>query len=201
MQSQTKERWEIDTSRSQLRFTLRHIVVSEIQGLFSGWGGAMTVDPDRVPVIKVQAWIDVASIDTGAPERDAHVRSSEFLDTASFPRAQFTSTNVVLRKDGAATLTGRLELHGISRDLDLDVTAGATWIDDQGAMRAAYTARGSIDRQAFGLHWNQDLDIGGVVVGDRVEIEARGELVRTGYADFARPGPPRATDAGARPQQ
>jgi polyisoprenoid-binding protein YceI len=194
---QTKEHWEIDVSRSQLRFTLRHIVVSEIEGFFGGWGGQMTLDPDHDPRIQIQAWIDVASIDTGSPERDAHVRSSEFLDAARFPRAQFTSTDVALRKDGAATVSGRLQLHGISRDVDLEVTAGGTWIDDRGAMRATYTARGRIDRQAFGLHWNQDLDIGGVVVGDKVEIEARGELVRTAHADFARPETPRAKDAEA----
>ena len=125
MQTQSKERWEIDASRSQLRFTLRHIVVSEIQGFFGGWGGEMTVDPDRSPRIQVQAWIDVGSIETGSAERDAHVRSSEFLDTARFPRAQFTSTDVALRNDGAATVTGRLQLHGISRDPEL-----AQWLAD-----------------------------------------------------------------------
>jgi polyisoprenoid-binding protein YceI len=186
MDAQGRERWEIDGSNSRLEFSLRHIVVSEIQGRFSSWGGEMVFDPQYVPRTQIEAWIDLASIDTGSADRDAHLRSAEFLDTTVFRRAQFTSTDVKLLRDGEASVTGRLQLHGISRTVELRVIAQRTWVDDHGLMRAQYRVQGAIDRQSFGLHWNQDLDVGGIVVGDKVEIDARVEVVRTARADYAR---------------
>jgi polyisoprenoid-binding protein YceI len=93
---------------------------------------------------------------------------------------------VALKSEGEATVTGRLQLHGLTRQVELEVVARRTWVDDHGLRRALYSVRGQINRQAFGLHWNQDLDIGGVVVGDKVEIDARVEVFRTAHADFAR---------------
>jgi len=157
--------------------------VSEIQGQFRTWGGEMTLAPDDVASAEIRVWVDVISIDTGSAERDAHVRSAEFLDTAQFPRAEFNSTAVRLRRDGEAEVTGFLQLHGISRPVDIVVVAKQTWLDDKGLMRAAYDVDAEIDRQAFGLRWNQDMDIGGFVVGDRVHLRARLEMVRVADAD------------------
>ncbi|HXT99984.1 MAG TPA: YceI family protein [Polyangia bacterium] len=180
---EARERWEIDGGKSWLGFSLRHIVVSEIQGQFRTWGGEMTLAPDDVASAEIRVWVDVISIDTGSAERDAHVRSAEFLDTAQFPRAEFNSTAVRLRRDGEAEVTGFLQLHGISRPVDIVVVAKQTWLDDKGLMRAAYDVDAEIDRQAFGLRWNQDMDIGGFVVGDRVHLRARLEMVRVADAD------------------
>jgi polyisoprenoid-binding protein YceI len=191
------ERWEIDSRNSKLDFSLRHIVVSEIQGRFESWGGEMLSDPDYGPRTQIQVWVDLASVDTGSPERDAHIRSAEFLDVTRLPRALFTSTGVALERDGEATVTGRLQLHGVTREVELEVVARRTWVDDDGQRRALYSVRGQIDRQAFGLHWNQDLDVGGIVVGDKVAIEARVEMVRTARAEFARAGRPDAAETAA----
>jgi len=174
-----KELWEIDSASSHLGFSLRHIVVSEIHGQFASWGGQMIFDPEDVDRSLIRVWIDVASIDTGSVERDAHLRSPEFLDVARFPRAEFTGTGVAIVRDGEAVLSGRLRLHGISRNVELAVATERIWTDASKRPRAAYLLHGKVDRQAFGLHWNQDLDFGGVVVGDRVELAARVELVRT----------------------
>jgi polyisoprenoid-binding protein YceI len=190
-----KERWEIDASNSELAFSLRHIVISEIAGVFRSWGGEMFLDPDDLTKTRIDVWIDVASIDTGSVERDAHVRSAEFLDVEKFPRASFTSERIVVRRDDKAAASGRLRLHGISQDIDLDVAAQRTWIDRDGVRRATYLVGAKLNRQVFGLHWNQDLDVGGFVVGDKVEIRARVEMVRRGEADFARDDGPHAGDA------
>ena len=174
-----KELWEIDSASSNLGFSLRHIVVSEIQGRFGSWGGQMIFDPEDVDRSLIRVWIDVASIDTGSAERDAHLRSAEFLDVERFARAEFTSSGVTIRRDGEALLSGRLRLRGISRNLELEVATERIWTDASKRPRASYLVHGKIDRQAFGLRWNQDLDVGGVVVGDRVELAARVEMVRT----------------------
>ena len=189
------QRWEIDGTKSKLAFKLRHLVVSEIAGEFARWGGSVWLDPEHTNRSQVAIWVDLASVDTGSDERDAQLRSSEFFDVARFPRAQFTSTDIALGADGEATVAGQLRLHGTTELVEIAVTETRSWIDDDGQMRAGYDMHGSIDRQAFGLHWNQDLDFGGVVVGDRVELTASIEVVRAPEA--ARAAGPDTAAAGA----
>jgi polyisoprenoid-binding protein YceI len=176
-QGAAQERWVIDPERSRLSFSLRHIVVRRIEGHFEGWGGTLFVDRDQPSLSSIEVWIDLASITTGDAERDAHVRSAEFLDVEHFPRAVFRSELVQLR-DGHVTIDGRLELHGASRDVRVEVDAEPADRTAGGPPHGHYRAQAKVDRQAFGLHWNQDLDVGGIVVGDEVEIRASLELVR-----------------------
>ena len=172
----TTERWEIDLERSSLTFSLRHIVVQQIRGRFDLWGGALFINRQQTWLSSVEVWVDLASITTGDPERDAQVRSAEFLDVERFPRARFQSSDV--RIEGETVIVqGTLDLHGVVRDVELRASVGATTRGPDGRARSRYTARGTLDRQAFGLHWNQDLDVGGVVVGDDVEIIGDVEVV------------------------
>jgi polyisoprenoid-binding protein YceI len=173
------ERWEIDPTRSSLAFKLRHIVVQQIRGRFERWGGTLFIDRHQPWLSSVQVWVDLASVTTDDPARDAHVRSSEFLDVARFPRAEFKSTNVAL-PDGHIVVEGLLNMRGVVHDVEIraDVEVGETPAEADGRERTFYTARGVIDRQSFGLHWNQDLDVGGIVVGDEVEITAKVEITR-----------------------
>jgi polyisoprenoid-binding protein YceI len=172
------ERWEVDLGRSRLTFKLRHIVMHEIEGRFTRWGGTLVIDRASPSRFRADIWVDLASIQTGNPERDAHLCSSEFLDVARFPRAQFRSTDVQL-EDQRITIDGWLDLHGVVRDVELRASVGPVTTEPDGRERTRYAARGTLDRQAFGLHWNQDLDIGGVVVSDEVAIAGDLELVRT----------------------
>ena len=174
-----RERWEIDGAKSTLTFALRHLVIGEIKGQFGRWGGILLLDPAHLSRSSLEVWVDVASLDTGSPERDAHLRSPELLDVARAPRAVFRSTGVALHADGDAVVSGRLELHDVTRHVDLMVISQGHWALDKGVLRAEYAAHGRFDRQAFGLHWNQDLDIGGFVVGDRVELTAHVQMIRT----------------------
>jgi polyisoprenoid-binding protein YceI len=111
-------------------------------------------------------------------ERDAQVRSAEFFDVARFPRATFASSEVRLPDDGNPVIRGRLSLHGAEREVDLEIVQRDERTDEDGTTRATYAVKGRFDRRDFGLRWNQDLDIGGVVVGDQVQIEARVEAIR-----------------------
>jgi polyisoprenoid-binding protein YceI len=177
-QGATYERWEIDPARSTLMFSLRHLVVQRVQGSFGRWGGTVFVDRATPEMSSLEIWVDLASINTDEPERDVHVRSAEFLDVARFPRATFKSTAIEL-VPSAIAVDGRLDLHGIVHDLQLRIEIGPSPRGTDGRPRSRHRAHGTLDRQAFGLHWNQDLDVGGVVVGDDVEILAEMELVRT----------------------
>ena len=167
--------WQIDPERSTLTFALRHIVIREIRGTFTRWGGTVSIDESDLAMSTLRIWVDLASVETGDSERDDHVRSSEFFAVERFPQATFLGTDVRGESgEGNAAVRGRLHLHGCEADVDLQVTKGDPCTTD----RAIYAVRGRIDRRQFGLRWNQDLDVGGVVVGDQIQIVAHVELVR-----------------------
>jgi polyisoprenoid-binding protein YceI len=179
------EHWEVDASRSRLTFNLRHIVVRRIHGEFRDFGGTVFIDQRRPFLSSAELWIDLASVTTGDPERDAHVRSPEFLNVAQFPRALFKSTGAEVRGI-EVVLDGRLDLHNVIHDVQVRANIGAaTKAGPDGPERRRFTVRATIDRQSFGLHWNQDLDVGGVVVGDDVAISGEIELVRAARATAA----------------
>jgi polyisoprenoid-binding protein YceI len=156
---------------------LRHIVMSEIAGCFHNWGALLLLDAEDPSRARLTGWVDLTSIDTGSPERDAQIRSSEFFNVVHFPVARFRSEMIAPVDGHRFVARGPLELHGVVQPIELTVTAGPR-IEDGDVVRPTYEVHGTIDRQAFGLHWNQDLDVGGVVVGDRIDIRAHVEAVR-----------------------
>ena len=115
--------------------------------------------------------IDAASIDTREPQRDGHLRSADFLDAENFPKITFKSRKVESPTAGHYKVTGDLAVRGVTREVVLDVEEGGRGKDPWGNERVAFTAKGTINRTDFGLKWNQALEAGGVLVGEKVEIE------------------------------
>jgi polyisoprenoid-binding protein YceI len=169
------ERWDIDPTASRLRFVLRHLVLHQLKGELQSWGGTVYLDRSQPTLSSVHAWVDLASVDTGSPERDDHIRSAELLDVARLQRAEFDSTSIEVR-EGRTIVHGLLRFHGVMHDLDLEVETPSGATDPA---RTTYAVKATFDRQSFGLHWNQDLDVGGVVVGDEVQVSAEVKIVHT----------------------
>jgi polyisoprenoid-binding protein YceI len=173
----TVEEWNIDLAHSTLGFSLRHLVIHEIRGQFGKWGGAITLQGDDLEKSTVRLWIDLATVDTNESARDDQLRSPEFFDVERFPQATFSSTGVRLSEHRSPVVKGHLDLHGFSGEVDLEIVRHNRWTD-RGVERLSYEVRTRFDRRKFGLRWNQDLDVGGVVVGDEIEIVAQIEAVR-----------------------
>jgi polyisoprenoid-binding protein YceI len=173
-----QEKWEIDSSHSGVHFAVRHLVIAKVRGQFSRWTGTVLVPANDFGRASVQVVIDAGSIDTGVADRDAHLRSADFFDVERFPELTFTTTRVETLPNGRLTLAGDLTIKGRTRPVILDVETHGIARDPWGHDRAAFTARTAIDRKDFGLTWNQVLETGGVMVGDRVEIEIDIEAVR-----------------------
>ena len=172
------ERWEIDSSHSGIHFSVRHLVIAKVRGQFSRWAGTVVVPENDFGRASLEVTIDSASIDTGVADRDTHLRSADFFDVARFPEITFTSTGVTRASGDRLRLDGDLTIKGVTRTVVLDVEQLGTAKDPWGNERAAFSATTAVDRKEFGLTWNQVLETGGVMVGDRIEIVIDIEAVR-----------------------
>jgi polyisoprenoid-binding protein YceI len=179
------EKWEIDSSHSGVHFSVRHMVVAKVRGQFARWSGSFVADDGDLGQARVEVAIDASSIDTGLADRDAHLRSQDFLDVGRFPEITFTSKRVEGQGDEALRVTGDLTIRGVTREVLLEVEPGGRTKDPWGNERAGFTARAAIDRKDFGLTWNQVLEAGGVLVGDRISIEIEVEAVKQSAAKAA----------------
>jgi polyisoprenoid-binding protein YceI len=179
------ERWQIDSSHSGIQFTVRHLVIAKVRGQFSRWTGSLETPGSDLTRASVDVVIDASSIDTGVADRDAHLRSADFFDVERHPEITFKSTGVAHAGAGRLRVTGALTIKGITRDVVLDTEALGQAKDPWGNERAAFSATTSIDRREFGLTWNQVLETGGVVVGERIDIAIDVEAVRQAAAQVA----------------
>ena len=179
------EKWEIDSGHSGINFSVRHMVVAKVRGKFARWNGGFIAEDGDLARAQVNVVIDASSIETGVTERDAHLKSPDFLDVASFPEITFKSSGVEKRSDALVRVTGALTIRGVTREVTLDVEYSGRANDPWGNERAGFTATTTIERKDFGLTWNQALEAGGVVVGDRVSIEIEVEAVKQSAAKAA----------------
>lgn len=176
--------WNIDATHSTIGFSIRHMVFSKVRGRFLKYTGAIQLDDDLARSW-VEVTIDAASIDTGTAQRDTHLRSADFFDAERFPELRFRSTRVDDLGGGRLRVTGNLTIRDVTRDATLDVEPAGRGLDPWGNERIGFVARTSIDRKDFGLKWNQVLEAGGVLVGDRVDIELDIQAVNTAARESA----------------
>ena len=181
----TTNNWNIDPVHSGVQFTIRHMVVSKVRGRFGKYNGAVQLDEGDIARSVVEVTIDASSIDTGAPDRDVHLRSPDFFDVEKFPVIRYRSKRIERLGGDRFRIIGDLTLREVSREVALEVEYLGRSKDPWGNERAGFTAKASIDRKDFGLRWNQVLEAGGVLVGDRVEIEIDVEAVKTAAVQAA----------------
>lgn len=170
--------FDIDGSHSSVGFSVRHMMVNNVKGQFSTVKGSAAYDAKNPAASKVEATIDVASVNTGEPKRDAHLRTPDFFDSAKFPTMTFTSKAFTKAGKGWK-IKGDLTLHGVTKEVVLDAEPPTPEIKDPyGNQRIGLTATGLINRKDFGLTWSKTMDGGGLVVGDEVKITLEMEFVK-----------------------
>ena len=179
------DRWEIDSSHSSLQFSVRHLVIAKVRGSFERWSGTIEVPDSDFSKATVAVTIDASSIATGVADRDGHLKSPDFFDVAQHPELRFVGKRVQARSGNEIDVVGDLTIKGTTREVVLSVQQHGQTKDPWRNVRAAFTAKTSIDRKDFGLTWNQVLETGGVMVGDRVDIDAEIEAVKQVAAQVA----------------
>ena len=170
--------WKIDAAHTTVEFAVRHMMIATVKGHFTDVQGTVITIGDDPTTATVEVTIPAASINTRNEQRDAHLRSADFLDAENYPTITFRSTGVERAGGDKLRLHGDLTIRGTTLPLTLDVTIGGRGKDPWGGERSAFSATGRINRQDFGLRWNQALETGGVLVADEVKISVDVELVK-----------------------
>ena len=171
--------WKIDPAHSLIEFGVRHLMITTVKGRFGGVEGTVQLDEADPAFADVDVRIDAASIDTREPQRDAHLRSADFFDAEKYPHLTFTTKRPIKRRGNEFELVGDLTIHGVTREVVLDVTEEGRGKDPWGGERLGFSATTKIKRSDFGLTWNQALETGGVLVGDDIKISLDLELLKS----------------------
>ncbi|HWB79615.1 MAG TPA: YceI family protein [Nannocystaceae bacterium] len=170
--------WNIDPSHSSVGFAVRHLMVSKVRGRFVDWRGTFGYDENDPTKTSVDIEIDAATIETKDDKRDAHLRSADFLDAEHHPKLTFRSNGVKRIDEENFEMVGDLTIRGVTRPVALAVEYAGRTKDPWGGDRIGFSAHTSISRKEFGLEWNVALEAGGVLVGDKVEIQIELEAIR-----------------------
>ena len=169
-------RYELDLSHSSVGFSVRHLMLSRTRGRFAEFSGTVIVGEDPLDS-SVEVAINAASIDTRDDGRDDHLRSADFFDVAQHPELTYRSTTVTPTAAGTWLVDGDLTIAGVTNPVSLTVTFEGGVVDPWGGARIAFEATAEVDREAFGLSWNQALETGGFLVGKVVKIEIVAEAI------------------------
>ncbi|MDA3944928.1 MAG: YceI family protein [Bacteroidetes bacterium] len=170
--------WKIDHAYSNVTFEVDHMVVSTVTGKFQEFEGDIKSDKDDFSDAKISFTIQAASVNTNNEKRDNHLRDEDFFEVATYPTIEFVGKKLVPVSGKKYTITGDLTMHGVTKEIELDVKYNGTIKDPWGNIRAGFKVSGELNREDYGLTWNNALEAGGVLVGEEVEIQINLELVK-----------------------
>jgi polyisoprenoid-binding protein YceI len=171
--------WQIDPVHTNIQFSVRHLMISNVKGVFRIFSGTFEIDDKDITKSSANALIYTASVDTGIKKRDDDLRSANFFEVNKYPTMIFMSKKFTRVGPNAFKMTGDLTIHGVTREVTLDMEGLETVVKDPwGGMRRGVTMTTRINRKDFGLTYNKVLETGGVMVGDEVAINIEVEMVR-----------------------
>ncbi len=169
--------WKIDPSHSEIQLSVRHMMISKVRGRFDSFSGDVNFNEADPTASSVEVTIDANSVNTRDAGRDGHLKSADFLNVDEYPAIRFVSKRVELSGDNKGRIYGDLTIRDISHEVVLDVEYAGQAKSPWGATSAGFSATTSFDRTKWGLGWNQALETGGILVGDKVDVSIEVELV------------------------
>ena len=171
--------WNIDPAHSHAEFKVKHMMISNVKGSFSGISGTLTENTTDSSLSQIDASIDIGTINTGDEKRDGHLKSADFFDHEQHPHMTFKSTKVEKKGDEEYAVTGDLTVHGVTKPVTFAVEGPSQPTKDPwGNMRIGLSATTKINRKDFGLTWNATLESGGILVGEDVQISLEVQLIK-----------------------
>ena len=171
--------WAIDPAHTSVQFAVRHMMVSNVRGTFAKVSGTVQGDEAKPTEAVIEVTVDPASIDTRDAKRDGHLRGPDFFDVAKHPAITFKSKSIAAAGPGAFKVTGDLTMHGVTKEVVLDVADVTPAITDPfGKTRAGARATTKLNRKDFGINWSKTMDNGGLVVGEEVTVTVDVEAIK-----------------------
>lgn len=171
--------WKLDPTHSELNFKVRHLMISNVKGAFRDFSATLESMGDDFNHATVKAMVKTDSIFTNNTDRDNHLRSADFFDAAQFPEITFEGREFRQKGEEEFELTGVLNMHGVTKEITLDVEFGGIQQDGYGQTKVGFSFKGKINRADFGLTWNAVLEAGGVTVSDEVKIDGEAQFVKS----------------------
>lgn len=169
--------FELDLAHTRVGFVVKHMMVSKVRGHFGGFEGKIVIAENPLEST-VEAVLKTATIDTGVADRDAHLRGDDFLAADKYPEITFRGKEIKDHSGDEFTIVGDLTIREVTKEVELKVEFNGAATNPWGQEIFGFSAETDIDREEFGLTWNQALETGGVLVGKKVKIEIEGEAVR-----------------------
>jgi polyisoprenoid-binding protein YceI len=171
-------KWVIDPTHSKVGFKVKHLMISNVQGNFKEFDGAVATEGDDFSTAQISFSLNSASIDTEMADRDAHLKSVDFFDSEKYPTINFSGKGLKDLGDDLYELTGDLTIKDVTKSVTLSVEYGGIMADPWGNVKAGFSITGKINRKNFGLNWNAALEAGGVLVGEDIKISGDVELLK-----------------------
>ena len=173
-----KTTWAIDPYHSEILFKVKHLVISTVSGKFEKFEGSVITNGDDWNNAAVEFSVDIDSINTGVGDRDGHLKSADFFDSANYPKLTYKSTSFTKKGDNEFVVKGDLTIRGTTRTVELKVDFGGIMKDPYGNIKAGFELSGKINRKEFGLNWSALTEAGGMVVADDVKLSLNVELAK-----------------------
>ena len=168
--------WNLDQAHSEIKFKVKHLVVSTVTGQFTSFSGTVESEKPDFSDAKISFEANVNSIDTKNEQRDGHLKSPDFFDAANYPLLTFTSASIMKKSENEYIVTGDITIRGTKKEITLNVTHNGTTKGFGGVDVAGFEITGKLNQFDFGLQWNALTEVGGIVVGDEVRIDITAEL-------------------------
>ncbi len=168
--------WVIDPMHSEIRFKIKHLMISNVTGSFNSFEGTATTEGDDFKNAKISFSAAIDSIDTGNEQRDGHLKAGDFFEAEKYPTLDFVSTKTENEDADGFDLYGDLTIKGTTKNVKLNVEKGGVAKDAYGNTKAGFTVSGKIDRKDFGLTWSALTEAGGLMLGDDVKLDVEVQL-------------------------
>jgi polyisoprenoid-binding protein YceI len=176
-------KWQLDSTHSELGFKIKHLMISNVSGVFKNFNVEATMDEKDFTTAKIKMTADMSSVSTNNEARDQHLRNSDFFEVDKFPELVFNSTRVDKVDDENFTVHGDLTLRGVTKPVQLNVEYSGATKDPWGGVRSGFIVNGKIKRSDWGVSFNGVLETGGVVLGEEVKINSEIQLVKQQVED------------------
>lgn len=171
-------KWALDPMHSEINFKVKHMMLANVTGGFKKFDVNATTEGSDFTKAKINFTADVNSISTNNDQRDGHLKSPDFFDTAAYPEIKFEGRSMTKKSEEEYKLNGDLTIKGVTKPISLDVNFGGIGKDPYGNTKAGFSIEGKINRKDFGLTWNAALETGGVMVAEELKIQSEIQLAK-----------------------